>query len=481
MRLPSLLVAVALVLGGLTCRQASRQGPATAPCIISGVPREAACLTLSVAENPDEPDGRHIDLWAAIIKAEGSRPLNDPIVIFAGGPGQAASEVAGQLMPLFGPLLSRRDLLVVDQRGTGHSNSLECPDAGVRRPIGETFDVERQRRELVECRQALSARGADLAQYATWIAARDLEAIRVALGYRQLNLWGGSYGTRAALEYLRQYEANVRTITLDGVAPASSVLPVALSFDTDAALDAWSSACDDTKTCADQHLAQSAEGLLRSARDGGIDVAGTEPYFGTPLKGRLEPRHLLGMLRGPLYAPMFAALLPRALQQAKAGDFSTLLALESAMGGGKLSTGMHFSVICAEDMPRLTPELEATLEKTRAQGTLVELYREACEGWPVRAVPEGFYAPLKSAVPSLLLSGGVDPATPPRNADAVARHLSQGLHLVAPSLAHGVSGQSCGPQLIQKFIAKADVAELDGGCLAELPLPPIFSPVEPTP
>lgn len=452
------------------CPPAPADAPAFTPCVLPGVTREARCFDLEVPENPDAPAGRKLRVHAAIVPATGIRPLRDALFVFAGGPGQAATELAGGVAPLFAGLEARRDLVFIDQRGTGRSAPLQCPeDWPGRAPLVDTLDEARNDARLIACRDGFTDAGVDLAQYATWVAVRDVEAVRRALGYGAVNLWGASYGTRAAMEYARQFPDSVRTVVIDGVAPATTPLPVALAFDTDLALDQLLARCT---SCLDGGALFEAMAVVLRA-DAGTQAV-TDPYFGTPVEASLRRNQRLALLRSPLYAPMLAAALPAAVARAADGDWRSLIGLQAGLGGGTLYAGMHFSVLCSEDVPRITDADRAAVASTRAGTTFIDDYERACRGWPTRPVPPGFFAPPAFAAPTLLLSGGADPATPPRHAAEVARGLKQGTHLVAPKLGHGVSMAGCGPTLVHAFITKGSAEGLDGGCLASIPPPTLF-------
>lgn len=462
MRVAAAALSFALLLAG--CPKPVPTGPPQTPCIVAGVSREARCLSLEVPENPDLPNGRKLSIHAAIVPATGLRPLKDPIFVFAGGPGQSATEVAGLVMPLFSGLEARRDLVFIDQRGTGESAPLGCLDDVKRRPLKDSADDEKNAALLVECRDGFIDAGVDLAQYATWIAMRDFDAVRAALGYETINLWGASYGTRAAMEYARQFPQRVRSVVIDGVAPATKPLPVALAFDTDLALD-------QVLARVDGGVKAALEAVL--APDAGV-IRVNDPYFGTPTELVLERKRRVGMVRGPLYGPMLAAALPAAIERAAAGDWSALVGLGSGLGGGKLYAGMHFSVMCAEDVPRITDADRASVASTRAGTTFIEEYERSCRGWPVREVPKAYFDPPSFTAPTLILSGGTDPATPPRHAAEVARSLPNATHFIAPQLGHGVSSIGCAPMLVHTFITKASAAGLDAGCLETIPAPTFF-------
>lgn len=468
MRRRSLLVAATFAALLSACAKRS-DGPPTTPCVLPGVTREARCLSLEVPENPDLPQGRRLRIHAAIVPATGIRPLSDAIFVFAGGPGQAASEIAGGVMPLFAGLEARRDVVFVDQRGTGRSEPLACRDDLRRRPIAEALDDERNAARLVECRDAFTDAGIDLAQYATWIAMRDVEAVRVALGYGPINLWGASYGTRAAMEYTRQFPSSVRSVVIDGVAPATTPLPVALAFDFEPALAHVLGRLDGGAADALQTVLAPDAGVFRV----------TDPFFGTPAEVTLGRKLRVGMVRAPLYAPMLSVALPAALGNAASGDWNGLLGLQSGLGGGRLYAGMHFSVMCAEDVPRITDDDRRAVGSTLAGTTFIEEYERACRGWPTRPVPPEYFAAPSFEAPTLVLSGGGDPATPPRHATSVAKGLKNASHLIAPALAHGVSTAGCGPLLVRQFFTAGSASGLDGGCLEAIPPPTLFEAPRP--
>jgi pimeloyl-ACP methyl ester carboxylesterase len=185
------------------------------------------------------------------------------------------------------------------------------------------------------------------------------------------------------------------------------------------------------------------------------------------------------MLRVPLYVPALAAVLPQALAAAGDGDFDALVALTAAVGGRMqedVALGMHFAVVCAEDVPRITPQAVVAAAHTRFGTHFVDLYRGACSALAPAAVPAEFYEVPASPVPVLVLSGGMDPATPPRHGAAVAARLGNARHVVAPALAHGVSGQACGPRLITRFVRDGDHRALETECLEKLPAPAFYEP-----
>ena len=221
------------------------------------------------------------------------------------------------------------------------------------------------------------------------------------------------------------------------------------------------------------------EKLLRRA-DAGFDVTVPHPLSGEAQTLRVERPLLSSLLRVPLYVPSLAAVLPHALAEVGRGDFAALVALSAAVGtrmNENIAVGMHFAVVCAEDMPRMTPARRAAAAATRFGTAFADLYTDACAAVATRPVPDAFYEIGKVDVPVLVLSGGLDPATPPRHGAAVADRLGHAHHVVAPNLGHGISAQSCAPRLVTRFIRDGSFAGLDFTCLEQLPAARFFEPV----
>jgi pimeloyl-ACP methyl ester carboxylesterase len=453
----------------------------TEPCRLKGIDREVQCGKVSVAENPDQPDGRRIEVHYAVVPSLARVRAFEPVFVFAGGPGQSARKVAGQVQPLFARLNARRDIVYVDQRGTGASNPLACEsDRKPASSLAETLDAERLSARTRGCLRTLGATS-DLRQYATWIAVRDIDAVRAALGYERINLWGASYGTRAALDYLRQFPQRVRSLVLDGVAPADMALPASFAVDAQASLERLVAACAADADCNGRYpdLRSRVDQLLARVSGAGLKATVAHPLTGRPEELRLEPATLASVLRVPLYSPPLAALLPYALAEAGRDNLTPLLAVAASLTASvaeNIAEGMHFAVVCAEDLPRVDAAARAAVAATRFGASFIRVYDEACAAVPTREVPAAFYRLSDADAPVLILSGGADPATPPRHGERVARELKRATHVVAPNLAHGVSMHGCGPELVAGFIRQAGTAGLDLDCLSKLPAPKFFAP-----
>ena len=478
------LLALLVLWGGAGPAAAADERPGLTPCWVAGLENQAFCGSVRRPLDPLQPAGVMIDVHFAVLPSLARNRKPDPVFLLAGGPGQSAIELAGSAVRLLSRLGNRRDLVLVDQRGTGKSAPLACAEIVPTAPLFEVFDPVRQMQRLADCRGSLQKLPyGDLRHYTTWVAMQDLDAVRQALGAEQINLVGASYGTRAALEYLRQFPTRVRRAVLDGVAPPDMVLPVASSSDNQVALDAVLKACEIETPCQQRYpaLRQDWKRLLSSLPR---DVQVIHPVTGVPEKLGLTRDLLLALVRAPLYSPAMAAGLPMALHEAAQGRLGPLLGLASALGGrrlGRIHEGMHFAVVCSEDLPRLA--LSTDSPGADFADSFSRLYREVCAGWPGGPVPAAFYTVPVAAAPVLLLSGGADPVTPPRHAQRTAQALGAAArHVVVPQAGHGVLGLPCMRDVLFRFVDATDDAQalaVAADCALGIPRPQAFLPLVP--
>lgn len=475
---PALLATASLLAGCQAAVDASTTRPVLERCHVPGVDAETRCGTYTVHEDREAGAGRTIDLRVVVVPAVRPDPEPDPVFFLAGGPGQAASEVIGVLMPAFRRVQQRRDLVFVDQRGTGSSNGLDC-EAELEPSLAEIFETEVDLDETIECRDALTQR-ADLTKYTTPLAMDDLDDVRAWLGYDRINLYGASYGTRAGLVYARRHPESVRTLMLDGLAPTDMRLFLDFGPDGQRALDRTLADCEaEVAGCGEAFPNVRAElaGLLaRDAETPPAEVA--HPRTGAAEDVPLAGPALAGAIRGALYQPHLAALLPLAIHEAAQDRWEPFIALTAAVGGSTsdgMSMGMMLSVACAEDQPRFTDADRAAAATNSFLGdTLVDTLDAWCGEWPTASVPDGYNAPVAFDGPALLLSGDLDPVTPPSWGVRAGQHLPQSLHVVAPGSGHNVAMHGCIPSLIADFVEAGSAADLDVTCAADIQRPPFF-------
>lgn len=456
------------------------------PCRLSGVGQEAWCGKLPRPLDPAAPSGLMIDVHYAVLPAAARNKKPDPVFFFAGGPGQSAITLAGTVSRLMARVSNRRDVVLIDQRGTGLSAPLACERDLPMRPLAEQADLTLYAARLAACRTTLQAlQHGDLRRYTTTIAMQDADAVRARLGADRINLVGGSYGTRAALEYQRQFPQHVRRSVMDGVAPPDMVLPMSFSPDAQTSFDALLAACEADSACKSRypHLRADWQGLLASPPR---EVSVLHPLTGKPERLTMTRDTVLGLVRLSLYAPSIASALPLAVTEAARGRFEPLVGLSAALtsgrGGGRrmeMFMGMHLSVVCAEDWSRVAMAVDRPGADFGSSFT--EVYRTACANWPRGEVPAAFYEvpAAKSAV--LVLSGGADPVTPPRHGERVTKALGdKARHVVVAQAGHGVISMPCMRDIVFRFIDAADdetALKVDVACVGAVPRPTAFMPV----
>lgn len=454
-------------LGQVTFRSCELASPAGA------LPAE--CATLEVPEDPAHPEGRRVALALALLPARAHRAEPDPVLFLAGGPGQSALTAFPQVAPAFEPLRRHRDLLLVDQRGTGRSNGLKCPFGDWKDPAQQTAAAARAQARDCLARVAMHA---DVRFYTTSDAVRDLEAVRQALGAPRFDLVGVSYGTRVALEYLRRHRDAVRAVVLDSVVPPELPLLQDHAQNLDDALAKIFAACRDDAACGQRFgdpgrtLARLRERLRRAPAPARIH----DPLTNAPLDEQLTDTLLGGILRLYAYQSEASALLPLLIDEAARGRPEPLLAQAEIVFqhlNEEIWHGMELSVVCSEDVPFLTPRPS---DRDTLMGTaLTELAREQCAAWPRGAVPPDFKLPVTSDAPVLVLAGELDPVTPPRYGIGVMRTLSRSRMVVARGQGHAVMQRGCLPKLVARFVERADPDAFDGSCAQAIGPMPAFT------
>lgn len=427
----------------------------------------AHCTTLDVPENRAAPDGRRIALSIAWVAPEAGEALPDPVFLLAGGPGQSARESYPSVERAFTDIVRHRNVILVDQRGTGDSNRLNCVSDDDAESDESIEAVERHARE---CLAALSQR-ADVRHYTTTDAVADLDAVRQAIGAATINLVGISYGTRVAQQYMKAHPATVRSVVLDGVVPNTLVLGREHAKNLDAALAVQFNRCAQLPACAEKlgdpqaHFRALAEELRAAPRM----VHYRDATTGEAAEGEFGYPMLAALLRLYAYQPAIAATLPVLLHDLSRGHSDAAMAqarMLLASMGDSMAHGMGLSVSCTEDADELQPD--PTDADTVLGGEFVQYMKAQCAIWPRGQRPADFREPARGDVPVLLLSGELDPVTPPRYGEEVAQHLNRARRLVLHGQGHNVIGTGCTPKLVARFIESADPDAPDAKCLDRL-------------
>jgi pimeloyl-ACP methyl ester carboxylesterase len=460
---------------GMPAPAAARPADHLKPCHPDGIKEEVLCGTYPVWEDREARRGRKIDLNVVVVPALDPNPAPDAIVYLFGGPGEGAAGDGLFVLEEKG-LRQRRDVLLVDQRGTGKSNPLNCdfygPDSHSKGadPVllaGDLFPPSAVR----QCRERLE-KVADLRLYTTAPGMDDIDEVRAWLGYEKVDLIGGSYGTRAAQVYLRRHPQAVRSVVLDGVAPVDETIPLHHAYAGKRAIDLLFAECAADAAChaAFPRLGAELQAVMERI-DHGVKVRIPDTATGktvevTPSRGLIAEG-----LRFMMYGSA-ARKLPLAVHRAYEGDLAQLVSLAASRRAEldrDLSMGMNFSVTCAEDLPFID---DATAARETA-GTLLGDYRireqkRVCADWPRGAIPADAHQPVRSDVPALLFSGERDPVTPPEFGVRVAKSLPNSLHLVMPHGSHGAESP-CARAILQQFVEQASVKGLDTSCVSKTP------------
>ena len=440
---------------------------------------EVLCGTYQAYENRLTRTGRKLSLDVVVIPALSPDPKPDPIFLLAGGPGQAATMFVHGLAN--SPLREDRDIVLIDQRGTNGTHQLSCDLAGSEAdPQGYLEDMF-QPEVFQKCKAELQDR-ADLRFYTTPLAVDDFDEIREALGYDKINLIGISYGSRAALVYLRRHPSQVRSAILNSVATFELKNPLYHARSAQDALDRILDQCDADPSCrtAFPNVREELATVLTRLAEAPAKVQITHPVTQQPLTLTLSARAFGEAMRVFMYSSPNARKLPLLIHQAAQGNLQpfTETALMSSMGiRGGLAFGMLMSVVCSEDVPRTTPdEIRKETQNTFLGDVRVRTQIAACEGWPTGWLPANYAEPVHSTIPVLIISGALDPVTPVWSGETAARTLPNSLHIILPG-SHSEGGP-CVQQIEKTFLNAGTVAGIDTSCVGRMQLPPFSVPSE---
>ena len=457
--------------------------PTLKPCRLEHPARmlalSAECASISVAENPDEPQGRAIELFVARVPAISLNKLPDPVFLIAGGPGTSSVDLYTSSAGSFERVRRDRDIILVDQRGTGRSHRLDC-DYG-NQNLFERIDEVEVGPANIKCRDELTKKS-DLRMYTTSVAVRDLDQVRKLLGYERINIYGNSYGTRVAQHYARRYPKATRTVILDGVVNPEVVLGPAIAIDAERALERILARCARDTACAKAFTDPSADyrALRAQLSASPVQTMVSDVATGRPINFDFTTRHLSAVLRFASYNDDQAALLPLSLHLATHEDNFTPLASQFRVFAYSLKAafayGMHNSVACSEDAPLIdASKLDlAALNATHMGAEQVQQLLDACKDWPKGVVDPDLHAALKSTAAALLLSGADDPVTPPKYAVLAQQAFADSKHVIVAGHGHGQLGAPCVDRIIASFVMAGTARGLDSSCTEKLRPMPFF-------
>lgn len=475
----ALIFALALA---VACGTATAQELVLEDCRINAGPGypgiKARCGTFLRPENPANPDSADIELRVAVVPALNLNPENDPIVPIAGGPGQGSVEFYSVYASAFEPVRRSRDILLVDQRGTGESSRMDCPIDDDALLFESALTIEDTVRFIGECMETLPH---DPRYFTTSVAVTDLEAVRVALGYSALNLYGVSYGTRVAQHFARRYPESTRTVTIDGVVPPQIALGPEIATESQKAVDRILARCAEDEACNESFpdIEKTFADVLDAVRTAPVSVDVPHPNTGRVETLSFGEAEFAGSVRLLAYSPATIALLPLFVHEAGQGNWVPLASqymMTAIAMSDALALGMHNAVMCTEDMPFLdstTIDLEG-LEASYMGTYQLEALEAICSNWPAGPIDAEFKVPLATDIPFLLLSGDADPITPPRYAEMAAVNLTNATHLIGKHQGHGQLGVGCMSRLMAEFVSSGDPAAIDAQCMERNFVMPFF-------
>ncbi|MBA6291960.1 alpha/beta fold hydrolase [Colwellia sp. MB3u-70] len=437
-------------------------------CHIKGIRQQVQCGTYVAPENYAKPDGTKIDINFVVLPAIDNSTEKLPLMFLAGGPGQAAAELSAQIYRGFNEIRKTRDLILIDQRGTGKSHPLQCEDALDMDPytsLPEDFS-------LADIEQCIAQLKGDLSQYNSENAIRDFDAVRGALGHQQVHIYGGSYGTRAGLVYMRMFPTSLKSVVLDSVGPIE--VPIGLfGKSVEHSFIKLIENCQNEESCATQYpeLAKEFTAITHKLSQAPVTVEIAHPRLGTKTAFTISKDKFISSIQMQLYSMETRSLVPLLIHQAYLGNYMPLAGIIAQSEGGMgIYIGLHFNIVCNEDFPKISDDMKAVdADNNFAKGMSLVMVGKACAAWPTYQPSADFYQTVTADIPTLIMSGELDPVTPASNGEKSHVNLPNSHHIISKNNAHIVASTTCGIKIVNEFLEKQTPKELDESCLEEIP------------
>lgn len=481
--MPRFLLPAALLLSAVGA--AFAQSPAApalelTDCRISAGPGypgiEARCGVLGRPLDPGNPEAGSIELNVAVVPALSLEPAPDPLVPIAGGPGQSTVMFYAGWFTAFERVRQERDIVLVDQRGTGESAPMTCDiDDDI---VSGVYSKELTLQVTEECLTMLPH---DPRFFTTSVAVADLEAVRQALGYDALNLYGISYGSRVAQHFARRYPDSTRTVIIDGVVPPQLPLGPDIAIESQRAIDRVFDRCAEDPACNARFptLREDFDALRAELAKQSMLISLPDPVTATITEAEFNNDQFATAIRLLLYNPRTVALLPLLIDEAANGNLAPLAAqfqMVATSLAEALNVGMHNAVMCTEDAPFIDMDaIDAAALAASYMGPIqLEAIQTMCSVWPQGELDDNLHEPLQTDKPVLLLSGGADPITPPEYAVMAAVGLSNAWLLTGADQGHGLAAVGCMPRVIHSFVKAAQLESGVAACLDEAFTMPFF-------
>ena len=455
----------------------------SSPCHIGQTGAPGICGTLTVFENRVAGSGRTIDIHFVVIKAK--HQSNRAIAFNPGGPGASAIDLAPDFADTTSGAIAtfrnRYDLLLVDNRGTGKSAPQLCDFSPAAHP--ELYFHQLWPDTIVRsCRDRLAS-AANLSFYTTSIAADDLDDVRAALGYPELVLYGGSYGTEFYLDYARRHPDHVESIVLEGVAPPHFyITPLPMARGAQAAIDGLARACRQDRLCSTHFpdFASHFADIVHRFDSGPVAIAVRNPVTHRMQEVQLTKEVFAETIRHQMYFPSGAAYIPVTVERAYRGNYAPLAEMVGQMSlyfANVVAEGLNLSTTCAEDFPFITDSDIANYSSGTFEGDArVRAEQRACKLWSVDPTPASYQNPVHSDAPILMISGSDDPASPPQYGREALAYLPNARQMLVPGASHDSDLPPCVDTTIVAFVRSRSAGGLDlNHCAAKYQRPPFVA------
>ncbi len=439
-------------------------------CHLDGIRTQVTCGSLLVPENYKQPEGKKISINFAVLPAIDNSKNKEPLMFLAGGPGQAAVELAAHIINSFAEIRKTRDIILVDQRGTGLSQPMLC-DENDTEQLYNVIPEDYAEQDVIDCVEQFKE-SHQLSEYNSENAIRDFDAVRQALGHKKVHLYGASYGTRAALVYMRLFPDSIQSVVLDSVGPIE--VPIGLFGASSArSFNLLLEHCLNDESCnkAYPNLREEFDTVVERLSKNTVSISINHPRLGTKTAFNLSHLKFVNNIFKQLYSMETRSLVPLIIHQAFLENYQPLIGLISTSDGGmSMYVGLTFNIVCNEDIPRITQTmLEQDSDNDFGRGSTQTVYQSACKVWPKYEVDAEFYQPVVANIPTLILSGDLDPVTPPSNGEISASTLVNSHHIISKNNAHIVASSPCGVGMVNEFLEHLNPKDVDSSCLAELP------------
>lgn len=448
--------------------QANEQNLTIENCHVDGIKQQIQCGKLTVPENYQQQDGEKITVNFVVLPAIDNSENKEPLMFLAGGPGQAAVSLAGGLYKAFNEIRKTRDLILVDQRGTGESHPLQCEDLDEQ----DVYEAKSDDFTTEVVKQCLAQLTGDLSQYNSENAIRDFDAVRVALGHEKIAIYGGSYGTRAGLVYMRMFPDSLSAVILDSVGPIE--VPIGLFGQSSARSFAMLiENCQKEPSCQQAYpqLLTEFNQVVAQLEQMPLTLSIPHPRLGTQTPLFVDKGKFLSTIFSQLYSVEGRSLVPLIIHQAAKGNYAPFAGLTAASDNGmEMFVGLTFNIVCNEDMPKVAADMFTADASNQFFGDTSHFaWKVACPEWPQYRPSAEFYQPVTADIPTLIISGDLDPVTPPSNGDYSAKTIPNNKHIVMKNSSHTPGSSACAIGIFSEFLTKKDPKNLDETCLEDIP------------